>query len=65
MTLSYANQFIDLLLKSMDWFLYDNGLRQERVKGLSFTKNCLRPENAPLNILNARTNFKNRTQAAV
>ena len=22
----------DLLRKSMDWFLYDNGLRHERVK---------------------------------
>ena len=31
-TLSYRNQFIDLLCKSMDWFLYDNGLRHERVK---------------------------------
>ena len=30
--LSYRNQSIDLLRKSMDWFLYDNGLRQERVK---------------------------------
>ena len=29
--LSYRNQFIDLLRKSMDWFLYDNGLRHERV----------------------------------
>ena len=29
--LSYRNQFIDLLCKSMDWFLYDNGLRHERV----------------------------------
>ena len=34
--LSYRNQFIDLRSKSMDWFLYDNGLRHERVntKGL-------------------------------
>ena len=30
--LSYRNQSIDLLHKSMDWFLYDNGLRHERVK---------------------------------
>ena len=30
--LSYRYQFIDLLRKSMDWFLYDNGLRHERVK---------------------------------
>ena len=29
--LSYRNQFIDLLLKSMDWFLYDDVLRRERV----------------------------------
>ena len=30
--LSYRNQSTDLLSKSMDWFLYDNGLRHERVK---------------------------------
>ena len=32
--LSYRNQSIDLRskFKSMDWFLYDNGLRLERVK---------------------------------
>ena len=30
--LSYRNQSIDLLYKSMDWFLYDNSLRLERVK---------------------------------
>ena len=30
--LSYRNQSIDLLAKSMDWFLYDNGLRLKRVK---------------------------------
>ena len=29
--LSYRNQSIDVLRKSMDWFLYDNGLRLERV----------------------------------
>ena len=29
--LSYRNQSIDLLRKSVDWFLYDNGLRLERV----------------------------------
>ena len=27
--LSYRNQSIDLFCKSMDWFLYDNGLRHE------------------------------------
>ena len=31
LTLS-RNQSIDLQSKSMDWFLYDNGLRHERVK---------------------------------
>ena len=31
-SLSYRNQSIDLLCKSMDWFLYDNDLRHERVK---------------------------------
>ena len=30
-------QSIDLLRKSMEWFLYDNGLRLERVKKLSLT----------------------------
>ena len=27
---SYRNQSIDLTCKSMDWFLYDDGLRHER-----------------------------------
>ena len=30
--ISYRNQSIDLLCKSMDWFLYDIGLGHERVK---------------------------------
>ena len=30
--LSYRNQSINLLCKSMDWFLYKNGFRHERVK---------------------------------
>ena len=29
---SYRNQSIDLQSKTIDWFLYDNGLRHERVK---------------------------------
>ena len=32
--LSYWNQSIDLQSKSMDWFLYDNGLRLEKVKSI-------------------------------
>ena len=32
--LSNRNQSIDLLCKSLDWFLYDNGLRHERVNDL-------------------------------
>ena len=31
--LSYGNQSFDLQTKSMDWFLYDNGLCLERVNG--------------------------------
>ena len=31
-SLSHRNQSIDLLCKSMEWFLYDNGFRHERVK---------------------------------
>ena len=30
--ISYRNQSINLLPKSMDWFLYDNGLPHERIK---------------------------------
>ena len=32
--LSYRNQSIDFLCKSMDWFLYDNGFRHEMVKSI-------------------------------
>ena len=32
MPLSYRNQSIDLLSKSLDWFLYDRDLRHERGK---------------------------------
>ena len=32
--LLYRNQAIDLLWKSMDWFLYDNDLRHERVNSI-------------------------------
>ena len=34
--LSYGNQSIDLLCKSMNWFLYDNGLRHKRVNSCGF-----------------------------
>ena len=37
--LSHRNQSINLLCKSMDWFLYDNGLRHEGVKYLIMVKN--------------------------
>ena len=33
-SLSYRNQSIDLQNRSMDWFLYDRGLRHKRVTGL-------------------------------
>ena len=32
--ISYRNQSIDLQSKSIDWFLYDIGLRRERVKDI-------------------------------
>ena len=32
-SLSYKNQSIDLLSKSLDWFLYNRDLRHEKVKG--------------------------------
>ena len=32
--ISYRNQSIDLLCKSMDWFLYDISLRHERIKDI-------------------------------
>ena len=35
--LSYRNQSIHLLRKSMDWFLYDNSIRLERVKNMKTT----------------------------
>ena len=40
--LSYRNQSIDLLSKSMDWLLCDNGLRHERVKRKIFFISALR-----------------------
>ena len=33
-SLSYRNQSTDFLCKSMDWFLYDRDLCQERVKNI-------------------------------
>ena len=39
MPLSYRNQSIDLLCKSMDWFLYDSGLRHKRVKACEILQN--------------------------
>ena len=47
--LSYRNQFIDLQTKSMDWFLYDKGFRNERVK-----------RNLKKNICKASNILKNR-----
>ena len=40
--LSYRNQSMYLLPKSMDWFLYDNGLRHERVKQVSTPPEIIR-----------------------
>ena len=35
--LSYRNQSIDLLPKSMDWFLYDNSLHHKTVKCITYS----------------------------
>ena len=35
-SLSYKNQYFDLLCKSMDWFLYDKDLLHERVNSLEY-----------------------------
>ena len=47
------DQSIDLLCKSMDWFLYDNALRHERVKDLSYYLNlkCILPERILFNLV--------------
>ena len=37
--LSYRSQSIDLQSKSMDWFLYNNGLRREEVNYKSNANN--------------------------
>ena len=42
MFLSYRNQSIDLLCKSMDWFPYDIDLRHERVENYFQETNMLR-----------------------
>ena len=44
--LSYRNQSIDLKSKSIDWFLYDNGPRHERVKK-NIRKHTCSPEELP------------------
>ena len=46
--LSYRNLSIDLRSKSMDWFLYHNGLRLERVKRLYTNINAFICEILPL-----------------
>ena len=56
-SLSYRNQAIDFLCKSVDWFLYDRDLHHERVKAIKFTntqKNYLTqtPQHPFLNVLN-------------
>ena len=39
--LSYRNQSIDLLSKSMDWFLYGNGLRMRELKFIRQSPNSV------------------------
>ena len=68
-SLLYRNQSIDLLCKSMDWFLYDRGLRHERVKSLhvlkqvrgiiiSFDKNSLQRQFKDVIYSRKKVNFR-------
>ena len=52
--LSYRNHSIDLLRKSMDWFLYDNRLRLERVNEIYFP--------AETSNINTRSSFQRLKQ---
>ena len=38
---SYRKQSIYLFRKSMDWFLYDNGVRHEKVKCFLFSSDVM------------------------
>ena len=56
--LSYRNQSIDLLRKSMDWFLYDNGLRHERVNGYIIFHFSLRRQRLVSSLIDNITNYR-------
>ena len=58
--LPYRNQSINLLRKSMDWFLHDNGLRHERVNGHAICT-CMQKINFIPLVVFEITKFKNRT----
>ena len=47
----YRNQSIDLQSKSMDWFLYDNGLRHERVKCVNYIASIWKKTNVAKPVL--------------
>ena len=49
--LSYRNQSINLLRKSLDWFLYHNGLRLERVRRSKKLKSFLIQKNIKWNFI--------------
>ena len=50
--LSYRNQSIDLWSKSMDWFLYGNGLRHESVKNIDTYSSLNRKKNCTIKRFN-------------
>ena len=59
--ISYRNQSINLQSKSMDWFPYDIGLGNERVKPKTLTKSWLRthcPSHDPMFFWKLRQNCK-------
>ena len=57
--LLYRNQSIDLQSKSMDYFLYDNGLRHERVKKVVFITNKCEAQDRSGKYLRTTENLSN------
>ena len=55
----YRNQSIDLLCKSMDWFLYDNALRHERVNEIIWHNHLKNIEHSPAGNCMFKVNNRN------
>ena len=59
--LSYRSQSIDLLGKSLDWFLYDNGLGHERVNVRMYSMDALRKNEGDYFLSNQTMNCQTGT----